>query len=85
MAQVRLDLQTKSGHFETNHMLQLPTCMMRASMDDALKMARGEADELMKELETRRMHSIQDCAMYDEALREFQEKQSRMLGLGENN
>ena len=83
MAQVRLDLKTKSGYFETNHMLQLPTCMMRASMDDALKMAKGEANELMEELEKKRMHSIQDCAMFDEAYRKYNEKRSKMLG--ENN
>ena len=56
-------------------MLQIPTCMIVGSMDDAIKMAKGEANELMKTLENRRMHNIQDCAMFQLAERKIRKKQ----------
>ena len=75
MAQVRIDLMRKTAYFETNNMLAIPTCMIIGSMNDALKMAKGEANDLMEQLEKRRMCSIQDCAMFELAEKKFKAKQ----------
>ena len=44
-------------------------------MNDALKMAKGEANDLIEQLESRRMCSIQDSAMFELAAKKLMAKQ----------
>ena len=80
MSQVRRDLREKYGKYENNHMLQLPVCMMKGSLEDAIELASGSPKGLTinEWLMNQRVYGIMDRVKEREDERALLESGARL-------
>ena len=60
MSQLRVDLKSSFGLYETNHLLEIPMCMVKGSLMDATNIASGRRDDIIAYLKQQRLKGVEE-------------------------
>ena len=69
--QLRCHLMTKTGFYETNHLMNIPKCMILGSLNDALMMRSGGI--IVNACKSMRKHNIEECMRVKESKEMFKD------------